>query len=82
VPGCKRSRFIEEEQFGVMAGRHHFPLSASELQYADDPPFQLPRSLDVAFVTVQDTTVSHERTPLWGSDNLTEWCDAILSWHV
>ena len=82
VPGCQGRRFVEEEQFGVVAGRHDLTLPPLELQHADDPPLQLPRPPDAALGVVQDATVAHEGAPLRGGDDVAEWGDTILPRHL
>src|SRR5437868_4458471 len=66
LPICQGRRFVQEEQRGVVTRRHQRPLSAPELQHADEPPLQLPRPLDAPFGVVQDATVAHERPPFRG----------------
>src|SRR5262249_32284655 len=73
--------FIEEEEFGVVARRHHRPFPALECQQAHDPALDLPGPPDAALLVVQDAPVAHERAPLRDDDDLAERGDTILPRH-
>src|SRR6202035_5051138 len=63
VPGCQAGGFIQKEQFGVVARRHHSPVPPPEPQHAEEPPLDLPSSPNVAFLVMQDASVAHHRSP-------------------
>src|SRR5580692_11302147 len=77
VSSSESSGFIEEEKLGVAARRHHRPLAAPKLEYADDPPLEHPVPPDVTVGVVQDAPIAHERAPLGSRNDLAERCDPV-----
>src|SRR5438270_879321 len=60
VSGCQGGCLIEEEQFGVMARRHHTAFPPLELQQAGNPAFQLPWTSDLLVRIVEAAPVAHQ----------------------
>src|SRR5262249_28294340 len=81
VAGRQPGRLVQEEQLGVVAGRHDPPPPVLELQEADEPPLHLPGADDLAPVVVKEPPVAHEGAWLGGGDDLAERRDAILPRH-
>jgi hypothetical protein len=63
MPGRQRSRFIQEEQLGVMARRHQVALSALEFEQADNPTPALGVTPNVLVVVMQATTITSQHPP-------------------
>ena len=63
MPSRQRGRFIQEEQFGVMARRHQVALSALEFEQADNPTRALGVTPDALLVVMQATTITSQRPP-------------------
>jgi len=61
MPGGQRSGFVEEEEFGVVAGRHDDVPAAFEFQHADDPALKLIRTPDVLMLVVQAAAIAEQR---------------------
>src|SRR5580658_1993018 len=81
MSSCKSSCFVEEEEFGVMAGRHDRTLAAPKLQHAHDPPLPLPSPLNSAFLVMENATIAHEHAPILGGNDLTKWVYTVLPRH-
>jgi hypothetical protein len=82
MSSCKSSCFVEEEEFGVTAGRHDRTLAAPKLQHAHEPPLPLPSPLNSAFLVMENATIAHERSSLGRGNDLTQWIHTVLPWHL
>ena len=73
--------FIQEEEFGVEARRHHLALAAFELQAAIDPALQAKRPHDFAVGVVDQAAVAEQRATGIGGDDLAKGRNSILQRH-
>src|SRR5260370_42384197 len=64
-----------------MAGRHDGALPSPELQYAHDPPLELPGPAKPTFGVVEDAAVAQEGAPLWRGGDFAERGHAVLAGH-
>src|SRR4051794_37596551 len=83
VPGRKRGRLVEEEEFRVAAGGHHRPVPAAQLKDTDDPPLACPPPLgELSGVGMEaPAAVTHPHPPLGNGDQFPEGRNAVLKWH-
>src|SRR5262245_10095584 len=81
MSGRQRRHFVEEEQLGVTARRHHGALTLPKRQDAYDPPLQLPCSPDVPFGVMQNASIAHEGAPFRGGNDVAERSDTVLLGH-
>jgi hypothetical protein len=69
MPGRERGGFIQEEELGVVAGRHQLASSALEFEQADNPPRALEVTSDALLVVMQATAIAGQRSPCWRGHN-------------
>jgi hypothetical protein len=83
VAGGEGNGFIEEEEFGVAAGRHHGAADAFEFEDAGDPAARPPGADDFAGVIMERTAaVAHDRSACWRAEEDAIGIDAVLEGHV
>jgi hypothetical protein len=82
MSGRQGGGFIEEEEFGVVAGSHQFPFTTIEIQGAGDPAVGGPSlSRDLLPVIVQTSAIAHERATSFVGDDVVERIDTVLKGH-
>lgn len=82
MPGGQGDGLVEEEELGVVAGRHHLPVPVLVGERADDPGLVLPaRRAEAAVRVVQDAAVAHEEPACGVGNDLARGEDAVLEGH-
>lgn len=81
VPGSKRRRLVQEEEFRVAPGLHDFATTVFEVKPANDPTLPLMTAHDVAVGVMQHTAVAHDVTAGGGGDEDAPWCHTIPARH-
>jgi hypothetical protein len=78
----QRRRLVEEEQFGVAAGRHRRAAPVPEIERAGDPGPVLPAApAEAALAVVEDAAIAHQRATGGIGDDVARRRDAVLQRH-
>ena len=82
MSGGESGGFVEEKEFGPVAGLHDLAVPALEFEFADDPRFVTPAGGDELLqVVVEDATVADEKTAGGTALYCGEGGDAVLERH-